>query len=140
MGRWAALGAALLATTAQGQQPAPDVGPLPRGEGTIAGQVVHPDTVKAQVMSAIGMGLSAALYEELTLKDGAIQQTNFHQYKLLPLAQMPTVEVHIVPSTLDPGGVGQSGIPPIAPAACNAIFQATGKRIRRLPRGDQLEA
>jgi isoquinoline 1-oxidoreductase beta subunit len=95
------------------------------------GMVVHPDTVRAQVSSGIGMGLSAMLYGKLSFVDGAVQETNFHQYRLMPLAQMPEVDVHIVPSTERPGGVGEVGLPPVAGAVGNAIFAATGRRIRK---------
>jgi len=104
------------------------------------GLVVHPDNVKAQIMGGATMGLSSALYGKLSLVDGAVQQTNFHQYPLLDIRQAPSVEVYIVPSTEPPGGVGEVGLPPAVAALCNAIAAATGKRIRTLPIGDQLKA
>jgi isoquinoline 1-oxidoreductase beta subunit len=97
------------------------------------GQVVNPDTVKAQMEGAIVFGLTAALYGEITIKDGRVQQNNFYDYKMLRMNEMPKVEVYIVPSTEKHGGVGEPGTPPIAPAVVNAIFAATGKRIRQLP-------
>ncbi len=97
------------------------------------GQVVNPDTVNAQMEGAIVYGLTAALYGEITLKDGRVEQQNFYDYKMLRMNEMPKVEVYIVPSTEKHGGVGEPGTPPIAPAVVNAIFAATGKRIRSLP-------
>jgi isoquinoline 1-oxidoreductase beta subunit len=80
-------------------------------------------------------GLTAALWGEITIDKGRVQQSNFHDYRMLRLAEMPVVEVHIVPSTDAQGGVGEPGTPPIAPAVCNALFVLTGKRIRKLPIG-----
>ncbi|MGE5840926.1 MAG: xanthine dehydrogenase family protein molybdopterin-binding subunit, partial [Deltaproteobacteria bacterium] len=97
------------------------------------GRVVNPDTIAGQMESGIVFGLSAALYGEITLKEGRVQQGNFDDYPLLRISEMPQVEVHIVPSREEPGGVGEPGVPPIAPAVVNAIFAATGKRLRRLP-------
>ncbi len=99
------------------------------------GPVVNPDIVEAQMQSAIVYGLTAALWGEITIEKGRVQQSNFHDYRMLRLAEMPQVEVHIVPSTDSQGGVGEPGTPPIAPAVCNAVFAATGKRIRKLPIG-----
>jgi isoquinoline 1-oxidoreductase beta subunit len=98
-----------------------------------SGWVVNPDTVRAQMESAIAFGLSAALYGKITLKDGRVQQSNYHDYPVLRMNEMPKVEVHILEGEGEQGGVGEPGTPPIAPAVCNAIFAATGKRIRRLP-------
>jgi isoquinoline 1-oxidoreductase beta subunit len=97
------------------------------------GQVVNPDIVKRQLESSIVYGLTAALYGKLTLKNGGIEQSNFHDYQMLRMPEMPQVEVHIVPSKEAPGGVGEPGTPPIGPAVANAMFAATGKRIRKLP-------
>jgi isoquinoline 1-oxidoreductase beta subunit len=97
------------------------------------GRIVNPDTIKAQMESGIVFGLSAALYGEITFENGRVNQSNFHDYPLLRMNEMPVVEVAIVPSEEKSGGVGEPGVPPIAPAVCNAIFAATGKRIRRLP-------
>ncbi|MBN3884613.1 MULTISPECIES: xanthine dehydrogenase family protein molybdopterin-binding subunit [unclassified Nostoc] len=97
------------------------------------GIVVNPDTVRAQMESGIVYGLSAALYGEITFKDGRVQQSNFHDYPVLRMNEMPKVEVYIVQNTEKPSGVGEISTPPIAPAVCNAIFAATGKRIRQLP-------
>jgi isoquinoline 1-oxidoreductase beta subunit len=97
------------------------------------GRVVNPDTIKAQMESGIVFGLTAALYGAITLKDGRVEQSNFHDYEMLRMNEMPKVEVYIVPSQEPPGGVGEPGVPPIAPAVANAIFAATGRRIRRLP-------
>ena len=97
------------------------------------GQVVNPDTVAAQMESSIVYGLSAALFGEITVKDGKVQQKNFTDHRVLRMNEMPKVETYIVPSTEGHGGVGEPGTPPIAPAVCNAIFAATGKRIRSLP-------
>ena len=99
------------------------------------GPVVNPDIVEAQMQSAIVYGLTAALWGEITIDKGRVQQSNFHDYRMLRLAEMPVVEVHIVPSSDAQGGVGEPGTPPIAPAVCNAIFALTGKRIRKLPIG-----
>jgi isoquinoline 1-oxidoreductase beta subunit len=99
------------------------------------GPVVNPDTIEAQMQSGIVYGLTAALYGEIGIDRGRVVQSNFHDYQMLRLAEMPTVEVHIVPSTESQGGVGEPGTPPIAPAVGNAIFAATGKRIRKLPIG-----
>jgi isoquinoline 1-oxidoreductase beta subunit len=97
------------------------------------GQFVNPAGIVQQMQSAIVYGLSAALRGNITLERGRVQQTNFHQYEPLRMNEMPVVEVHIVPSTENPGGIGEVGTPAIAPAVTNAIFSATGKRVRRLP-------
>jgi isoquinoline 1-oxidoreductase beta subunit len=97
------------------------------------GKIVNPDTIKAQMESGIVFGLSAALYGQITFKNGRVEQSNFHDYPLLRLNEMPLVEVHIVESREKSGGVGEPGVPPIAPAVCNAIFAVAGKRIRSLP-------
>jgi len=97
------------------------------------GICVNPAGVRAQVEGAVAFGLSAALYGELTFKDGRVQQSNFHDYPILRLNEMPDVEVHIVPSSEKAGGIGEPGVPPVAPAVANAIFAATGKRLRQLP-------
>jgi CO/xanthine dehydrogenase Mo-binding subunit len=78
-------------------------------------------------------GLTAALKTEITLKDGRVQQDNFHDYQILRIFESPEIEVHIVPSSENPTGVGEPGVPPVAPALANAIFAVTGKRVRRLP-------
>ncbi len=77
--------------------------------------------------------LTAALYDQITLKDGRVEQGNFDRYRIMLMSEMPKVEVHIVPSTEGPGGIGEPGTPPIAPAVANALFAATGKRLRSLP-------
>ena len=97
------------------------------------GPVVNPDTIRAQMESGIVFGLTAALYGEITFEQGRVKQRNFHDYPMLRMNEMPVVETHIVPSAEKMGGVGETGVPPIAPAVANAIFAATGKRIRRLP-------
>lgn len=97
------------------------------------GVVVNPDTVEAQMQSAIVYGLSAALYGEITLANGRVTQSSFPSYDVLHMAQMPVIETHIVPSTAAPGGVGEPGTPPIAPAVTNALFALTNQRIRALP-------
>jgi isoquinoline 1-oxidoreductase beta subunit len=97
------------------------------------GTVVNPDAVKAQVEGAIVFGLSAALHGEITLRDGAVQQSGFQDYPILRLRDTPEIEVHLVPSHAHPGGVGEPGVPPVAPAVANALFAATGERLRRLP-------
>ncbi|MBI4466831.1 MAG: xanthine dehydrogenase family protein molybdopterin-binding subunit [Acidobacteria bacterium] len=97
------------------------------------GRVINPDIVKAQMESGIVYGLSAALKGEITIRDGAVEQANFNDYDMLRIDEMPEVEVYLVPSTEPPTGVGEPGVPPIAAAVANAIFAATGKRLRRLP-------
>ena len=99
------------------------------------GMHVNPSTIEAQMQSGIVYGLTAALKGAIDIQGGRVVQSNFHDYQMLRLAEMPVVEVYIVPSSEEPGGVGEPGTPPIAPAVCNAIFAATGKRIRRLPIG-----
>ena len=97
------------------------------------GIAVNPGGVAAQVESAITYGLSAALGGAITLKDGVVEQSNFHDYPPLRIGETPVVEVHIVPSSSKPSGVGEPGTPPIAPAVANAVFVLTGKRLRSLP-------
>jgi isoquinoline 1-oxidoreductase subunit beta len=97
------------------------------------GRVINPDTVKAQMEGGIIFGLTAALKTEITLKDGRVEQSNFNDYPMMRIFESPEIEVHIVPSTENPTGVGEPGVPPVAPALANAIFAVTGKRIRRLP-------
>ena len=97
------------------------------------GLVVNPLTVEAQLQSAIAFGLSAALYGQVTFKDGRVQQSNFHDYRVLRMNEMPRVEVHLVPGGQKPTGVGEPGVPPVAPAVANALFALTGKRARTLP-------
>ncbi|MEP6484703.1 MAG: xanthine dehydrogenase family protein molybdopterin-binding subunit [Rudaea sp.] len=97
------------------------------------GPAVNPLTIEAQMQSGIAFGLSAALHSELTMKDGRVEQSNFHDYPVLRLNEMPRVEVHVVPSTDKMGGCGEPGTPPTAPAVANAVFAATGQRLRRLP-------
>ncbi len=99
------------------------------------GPVVNPDTIAAQMQGGVVFGLSAALYGEITIDNGRVQQSNFNDYRMIQMAEMPVVEVHIVPSTDALGGIGEPSVPPIAPAVCNAVFAATGKRIRALPIG-----
>jgi isoquinoline 1-oxidoreductase subunit beta len=97
------------------------------------GRVVNPDTVKAQMEGGINFGLTAALKTEITLENGRVQQSNFHDYPMLRMFEAPVIEVFIMPSEEKPTGVGEPSVPPVAPALANAIFAATGKRLRRLP-------
>jgi len=97
------------------------------------GQPVNPSGIEQQIQSGIVYGLSAALKGAITIDKGRVQQANFNNYDLLRIDEMPAVEVHIVPSTANPGGIGEASTPPIAGAVANAVFAAAGKRIRRLP-------
>ncbi|HEY6928845.1 MAG TPA: xanthine dehydrogenase family protein molybdopterin-binding subunit [Thermoanaerobaculia bacterium] len=97
------------------------------------GICINPAGVRAQIESGIVFGLTAALYGELTFKDGRVQQANFNDYPMVRINEMPAIEVHIVPSKEKSGGVGEPGTPPIAPAVANAVFAATQKRLRNLP-------
>jgi len=97
------------------------------------GLAVNPDGVVAQMEGGIVYGLTAALYGEITFAEGRVQQSNFHDYRMLRINEMPVIEVHIVPSSERMGGAGEPGVAPIAPALANALFAATGKRIRSLP-------
>ena len=99
------------------------------------GPVVNPDTLEAQMQGGVVFGLSAALYGEITIENGRVKQSNFNDYPVLRIPEMPVVEVYTVNSTDALGGIGEPSVPPTAPAVCNAIFAATGKRIRSLPIG-----
>jgi isoquinoline 1-oxidoreductase beta subunit len=97
------------------------------------GQTVNPRIVESQLESGIVYGLSAALWGQVTLRGGCVQQHNFNDYRVLRLNELPVLDVHIVPSDAAPGGIGETAVPPVAPALCNAIYAATGKRLRSLP-------
>lgn len=97
------------------------------------GLAVNPDQVRAQMEGGIGFALSAALHSAITFKEGRVEQSNFKDYPQLRIREMPKVEVHIAPSEAAPTGVGEPGVPPLAPAVANALFAATGKRLRKLP-------
>jgi isoquinoline 1-oxidoreductase beta subunit len=94
---------------------------------------VNPTNIAAQSESAVVYGLTSALHGEITISRGRVQQTNFNNYPMLRMNEMPVIEVHIVPSEEKPTGAGELSVPPVVPALCGAIFAATGKRIRRLP-------
>jgi len=97
------------------------------------GTAINPDNIRSQVEGAVGFALSAALRGEITLKAGLVEQGNFDGYAPLRIAEMPVVDVHIVPSTAAPTGIGEPGVPPLAPAVANAIAAATGKFLRKMP-------
>lgn len=97
------------------------------------GTPINPDVITAQMEGGIGFGLGAALFGAITLKDGRVEQDNFNSYRVLRMNEMPKVEVHIVPSTAPPTGVGEPGVAPVGPAVANAIFAATGRRTHILP-------
>ena len=97
------------------------------------GTIVNPDTVKAQMESGIIFGITAALFGEITIKDGRVEQGNFDDYQMLRINEAPSIDVHLVKSTEAPGGVGEPGTSAVIPAVTNAIFAATGKRVRKLP-------
>jgi isoquinoline 1-oxidoreductase subunit beta len=97
------------------------------------GQMINPDTIKAQMEGGIIYGLTAALYGEITLKDGRVEQSNFDNYQALRINEAPAIEVHLVKSGEEPGGIGEPGTATIAPAVANAIYALTGKRLRKLP-------
>ena len=95
--------------------------------------VIHPDTVTAQMEGGIIFGLSAALYGRVTMKKGRVIEENFDDYPMMSLPETPKIHVYLLPQGGRPGGVGEPGVPPAAPALANALFNATGKRIRSLP-------
>ena len=97
------------------------------------GIALNPDVVTAQMEGGIGYGLNAALFGEVEVIEGRVKPSNFHDYRPLRIHEMPAVEVHIVPSTENPTGVGEPGVPPIGPAVANAYLALTGKAIHRLP-------
>jgi CO/xanthine dehydrogenase Mo-binding subunit len=97
------------------------------------GRIINPSSIDAQARSSIVYGLTATLHSAITIDRGRVQQNNFNDYKMLRFDEMPEVEVHIIPSELPPTGAGEFVLPPVAPALCNAIFAATGNRVRRLP-------
>ena len=97
------------------------------------GTIVNPDTVKAQMESGIIFGITAALFGEITIKHGRVEQSNFDDYRMLRINEAPLIDVHLVKSSEVPGGVGEPGTSAVIPAVANAIFAATGKRVRKLP-------
>jgi CO/xanthine dehydrogenase Mo-binding subunit len=97
------------------------------------GVTVNPDIVNAQIQGGLLFGITAALWGEITIRDGRVQQSNFHDYRLLRLDEAPKIEVHLVPSVEKPGGIGETGTAIVAASLTNAIFAATGRRIRDLP-------
>jgi isoquinoline 1-oxidoreductase beta subunit len=97
------------------------------------GVVINPNTVEAQMEGSISFALTAALKGRITLRNGRVEQSNFHDYPILRMDEMPQVDTYIVPSKADPGGIGEPGVPPLAPAVMNAVYAATGKRIRSMP-------
>ncbi len=97
------------------------------------GIAVNPDIIKAQMESCIGYGLSPVMMSEITLDKGKVVQSNFHDYQVLRIDQMPEIEVHIMPSAEAPTGVGEPGTPPIAPAVANALYALTGQEFNKLP-------
>jgi isoquinoline 1-oxidoreductase beta subunit len=97
------------------------------------GHYVNPDNVVAQTQGNIVMGISAAIKDGITFSNGKCDQTNYHEYQILRMNEIPEMEVHIIQSGAEPGGVGEPGLPPVAPALGNAIFAATGIRLRKLP-------
>jgi isoquinoline 1-oxidoreductase beta subunit len=97
------------------------------------GLMVNPDTVEAQIQSSIAFGLSAALFEQITLENGRVQQTNFNNFPVVRMHEMPQIEVVLINSTEKPGGIGEPATALIGPAVANALFAATGKRVRKLP-------
>jgi isoquinoline 1-oxidoreductase subunit beta len=102
------------------------------------GMVVNPNTVEAQIQGGIIFAITAALYSEVTIDKGRVQQNNFTDYRILRINETPPIDVHIVKSTEAPGGIGEPGTAAAQPAIANAIFAATGKRLHRLPVGNQL--
>lgn len=102
------------------------------------GQVINPSAVKAQVEGSVAFGLSGAMLQETTLEQGRVQQLNFDSSPVLRMVECPEIEVHLMPSEAEPGGVGEPALTPLMPAFMNAVSRAVGKRIRRLPLGDQL--
>jgi isoquinoline 1-oxidoreductase subunit beta len=117
-------------------------GEMPRVHRVVAavdcGTVVNPDIVVQQAQSATNYGLSAALTGNITIQRGRVQQNNFYDYTVLRMADAPSIEVHVVPSTGKPTGIGELCTPPIAPAVANAVFALTGRRVRTLPFSDAL--
>jgi isoquinoline 1-oxidoreductase subunit beta len=97
------------------------------------GAAVNPDTVKAQLQSGVIFGITAALYGEITLKDGRVEQGNFDTYQMLRIDEAPAIDVHLIENAESPGGIGETGTSAIVPAIANAIFAATGKRLRKMP-------
>ena len=115
---------------------------IPRVDVAVdAGFIAHPERARAQMEGATVMGLGNALYGEISFRDGRVVQSNYADYRVMRMDAAPRrIEVHLVPSDKAPGGIGEPGVPPIAPALANAIFAATGRRIRSLPVGNQLAA
>jgi isoquinoline 1-oxidoreductase beta subunit len=97
------------------------------------GIAVNPDTIVAQLQGGLIFGLTAALYGEITVAGGRVQQSNFHDYRMLRIDEIPPIEVHVIKSGEAPGGIGETGVVAAMPALANAIFAATGKRLRSLP-------
>jgi isoquinoline 1-oxidoreductase beta subunit len=101
--------------------------------GDIGSQVINPSGAEAQVQGGVIDGLSELMAQEITLEKGRVMQTNYNQHKLLPFAKAPQIDVHFVETDHDPTGLGEPALPPVIPAVTNAIFAATGKRIRTIP-------
>ncbi|HEY4173203.1 MAG TPA: molybdopterin cofactor-binding domain-containing protein, partial [Rhodopila sp.] len=104
------------------------------------GQAVNPDSVKAQIEGGLVFGMTSALYSEITFDQGRVQQSNFNTYRMLRMDETPPIDVHLVDSTEPPGGLGETGTAAAFPAVANAVFAATGKRVRRLPIASGLTA